>query len=242
MRTIYLIMLVMISFKLCSAQRLRNSAAYFKTPGRVGIYVATRIESPRHSSSGLGGLGGAIGGALDAAANAAINKNKTLDKFDTVLYKIDDRLNPEDTVLRVYELIYTLKGKTVVRLNDELDISSLPAFQSHDKAKKYSSVDVRSLKDKLQLDEVLVVFVEYGVKASYKYGMEISRNGRCEITSELVSTSDNSLAMQNTSFAYERVKGEWNVPPDYANLARTIKMAIRECIGREKLEYDKLGR
>jgi hypothetical protein len=65
--------------------------------------------------------------------------------------------------------------------------------------------------------------------------------GRCEISTELVSTSDNSVVIRETSLAYDHIKGVWDLPPDYLKLRGSIQAAIREVMATEKKKYDKVG-
>ena len=211
-------------------QRLKKSAEYFKSPGKVGILVQTVINTDKASSvSGFGLIGGVAG--------AVIGHAKSTDKFDTVLTVLEPRLDPIDTAKAVYQNLYSQKGKSVVMIED-IDPKSFPDFIAPKGTdKKYLRKDVQSLKEKYQVDDLVLIIIDYGIEVHYKYGIETYREGVSRVNTNIISLRDNSFIVNEGTPGAVRIVGKWNVPPEYENVTQAIKRAIRKSITNDVAKY-----
>lgn len=213
-----------------SGQRLKKSAEYFNTPGKVGILVQTVINTDKASSaSGFGLIGGVAG--------AVIGHAKSTDKFDTVLTVLEPRLDPIDTAKAVYQEVYSRKGKTVVMI-DDIDPKSFPDFIAPKGTdKKYLRKDVQSLKEKYGVEDLVLIIIDYGIEVHYKYGIETYREGVSSVNTNIISLRDNSFIVNEITPAAVRISGKWNTPPGYENVTAAIQRAIRKSIANDVAKY-----
>ncbi len=223
--------LIMVGFiSICDAQRIKTSSTYFHSPSKVRIIVATQIGYfGRTGSSGLGLLGGVLSTTTKPSGG----------KYQAALDALEPTLNPTEKVKEFYKNLFIGFGKNAIIIDEKMDPTVLVDFKSpKGSGKKYYEKDIRFLKDKYQVDNVLLVGVNYGVRSIYSYGVvEQNRRGMASINTEIVDVSDNSYIVTDGSQYWEKIDGDWDTPPAYENLKKSIAAAIDNGLSKEKERY-----
>lgn len=221
-----------------NGQKIKKNATYFKSPSKVGILVVahatylltsggvlTTTQTTYQLTSGGG------------PAGAGISPAKSTNKYVEALYILEPQINPSEKIIEVYKDLYTQKGKSVVVIQENLDSLNLQEFVPPKTGKKYYKKDLRFLKEKFQIDEILIVSVAYGVSVSEAFGVEVNQLGMCSVQTEIINLNDNSFVMRELTGAIEKIQGDWNTPPAYDKLKTSIQTAIEEFIAKEKEKY-----
>jgi len=197
------------------------SADYFQSEKKVGIIQVTNdINIFKEGSQGL----------LDMALTPG---NKYKEPLDIV----DKEINPEIKISELYQEIFNTNNKSLKIIDATIDFDNLEKFQKPESEKDFYKFDLRDLKTKYNIDELLLVYVNYGLLISYYGFIETGRLGYCQISSEIINLDDNSLIYKNQSISRETMKGKWNTPPQYENLTNTIKKAIDNSIQQEQSKF-----
>src|SRR5579871_3706033 len=200
------------------AQKLKNATEYLQKKSRVGILLQTSID---HREK-LGSHGGLVSVAMSASSS------KKASKYDAPLKFVEPQVDPRAKLVTLYTNVLSKKGKEVVALNLNIDSLKLKEFEKPKDKVKYFEQDLRFLKDKFALDEILVVVVDYGLKITYSYGMEIRRDGLCDIKSDMVDLATNSIIYKEFTHVTSHIHGDWDTPPQYENLKACIVEAVDE--------------
>ena len=226
--SIYLFLL--ISFFGCVKPVLLSNT-YFRGQSRVGLYlVVNNIEHFKcRSYPGLGGLGVIINDVL-ALSNHS--------KYRKAFIEIDASLNPTEKIKNMYTQTFESKGKDIKNIDTLIsDNKPLNTFEVPNSTKKYFNIDLRFIKEKYQLDELLVVNVTYGIYSEYVYGLESTRAGFTVIRPTLINLSDNSIMYNKRTYVKLPFEEEWEMPPAYENLKRGILASIDTAVVIEKSKY-----
>jgi hypothetical protein len=204
-------------------------SGFFKSQSRTGFILMCKMESTGSSSSGGGGLAGAL-------VSSALQP-KT--KYDIALQTLQPVLVPNERIKQLYMETFLSKGKILHFIEDPtFNPNDLDYFNGDkDSTKKYFKKEIRFLREKYQIDELLLVFVQYGMYAKYSYGIETARYGKMYIKANIINLSDNSLLYKDGTSVLIPIKGEWRTPPEYENMRNGISKAIEQAIAKEKLKY-----
>jgi hypothetical protein len=221
LRKISLICLIVILSYSC-ATTIPLSQNYFQSKKKVGLLLrVSKISKMRTGSQGL----------LDLALTSG-------DKFKIPLETIEPKINAKEKFNSLYTNIFSQKGKQMIVLNetskDSIDKNLKKFVKPTDSGgKKYFKYDMRFMKAKYGIDELLVSDVNYGILVSYYSMIEIGKNGHAVLSTVIVNLDDNSLLYSNPSTATTEIKGKWNVAP-YNDLENSINEAINLTIEQEK--------
>ena len=192
------------------------SVDYFQSEKKVGIIQIT-------NDIGVSKLGSQ--GLIDVLLTSQ-------EKYKVPLTIVDEEINPAIEISDMYQEIYNSNNKSLQIIDDTIDFKSIAKFQKPESDKIFYKFDLRYLKSKHNIDELLLVNVVYGLEIEYAYGLIVAaRRGQCQISSEIINLDDNSLIYNHKSYSRENMKGKWNTPPTYEMLKYTIKMAIDKSIG-----------
>lgn len=223
MKTKTIIIILVSAFLTSCMTTIPLSDNYFTSTKKVGIIqLKNEITNYRQGSQGL----------LDMALTQG-------NKYQEPLRIIDENIQPFQEIFNTYEAIYKRKGKELIILDGGINFDAWKRFPTNTGAsnKKYYKYDLRHLKEKYDIDELLLVDVKYGVLVNYYSFAEIGRYGYCNISSIIVDLSDNSLQYKNASEVSKQVKGKWKTPPKYEKLQNGIDAAIVEAIKMEKMKF-----
>lgn len=196
------------------------SADYWNKQTKVGIWVNVNPASKfREGSQGL----------LDLALTSG-------DKYQPVLAYVEKNQNPKQNLIDIYTEALKAKGKDVVLITDSFDYKTAAKFDKsgQDQNKKFAKYDLRALKAKYGIDEVLFTEVNYGLMISYYSMIETGRSGYSSINSKIVNLTDNSLIMDNYNTQITPLKGKWDVPPAYENVSTNVKTTLDKAYEAEK--------
>jgi hypothetical protein len=209
------------------ATKIPLSSNYINSQSRLGLILNSKLESTGSSSGGGLGLVGAL------ASNALQPKTK----YDDALNTIGPYLNPDEKIKQLYIDAFSGKRKQIIVVDELLDAKQLKDYKVPKTSKKYFEKDLTYLKDRYQIDEVLIVTVRYGLYSRYKYGIETARYGKAYIYPEIIDLSDNSIIYKDATRALTLIRGEWKTPPAYDNLKSGISKSIEQAISTEKAKY-----
>jgi hypothetical protein len=205
------------------ATKVPLSSNYFKSENakKVGLIInINKISVTRNGAQGV----------LEMVATPG-------NKFKEALYVIENEVNPKEKLKKMYIDIFASKGKILVFSDETLDPNKLKPFDAPDSQKKYSKNDFRYLKMKYNLDEILLIDVDYGMLLSYYSFAVINRQTFINIRSEIINLSDNSLFYKDNSRFIADLNKTWDTPPSYNNLKLSLEDAILNVTGIEKGKY-----
>jgi hypothetical protein len=188
--------------------------AYFSTPGKVGIYVKAEINID----------------AIWLHTNRTGADDQTKSKYYQSLKAIGPKLDIVGQLNKFYKDIYESKGKTVVMI-DTLN-ATLDNFSNVD-----DKIDLRPLKEKLQVDELLFVHVRYGIRSVIQFGHEISAETKASIRPALIDLDDNSVIMKDRSYVESVLSPSWDTPPAYGNMLYDIQEAFKKAMAEDGKKY-----
>ena len=195
------------------------NAEYLNKPSKVGIFV--HVNDPKKHREGSQGL-------LDLAVTSG-------DKYQPMLDLAKEKITFRDELISIYSESLKAKGKEVVIIDEVFDPKIAAKFKG-DKAegKKYSYYDLRNLKEKYGVDDVIFVNVNWGVLISYYSMIETGRAGYIYLDNNVVNTADNTLYFAQNNVKMEIIKGKWNTPPNYENAFGKIADAVNKAIEVER--------
>lgn len=213
--------ILVILFAAGCAVNVPLSTDYFQSEKRVGIIlIKNDITTFKEGSQG----------ALDHLLTLG-------NKYREPLEIVDKEINPNIIISELYQEIFKSNSKQLQTIDESINFKNLEKFQKPESEKIFHKYDLRYLKPKLEIDELLLVNVNYGLIINYYSIIEIGRMGYCKISSEIINLDDNSIIYKNQSISKETMKGKWKTPPLYENLKNTIKKAIDNSIQQEKSKY-----
>ncbi len=204
------------------------SNTFFENNKTVGIvYIIDSINVYRSGSQGL----------LDMALTSG---NGYMEPLSIIESKVD----PTDKVKVLHNNFLTSKNKKFIEIDYKFEKENLVKFKAPDDSNneskiKYHNYDLRHLKEK-GIDELIIINVKYGLLVDY-YSFHVNgRYGHCIINSEIVNLDDNSILYKNYVIAKsDRIKGEWETPPNYEKLEISINNAINSAINQEEVNLNK---
>ena len=222
-KKIALLLLCLVTLTNCSEKILLPNS-YYDNSNKVGVlYIIDSIKTTTTGDQSL--------------FEMIVTGTK---RFNKPLKLIDEKINPKLDIKNLYSNIYNEKNKTLTEIDYKLDISRLNEFTKPSKSKKkYYRYDLRFFKSK-EIDELLIVKVEYGLLVSYDGLIEDELFGNCKIESKIIDLNDNSIIFNDFSTFSEKIKDGWGKnPPEYPNLKNAILSAIQKTIDIEKDKFKK---
>lgn len=159
-------------------------------------------------------------------------------KFKIAVDSIENDVKPNEEIKKMYLDIFASKSKSITLIEENIDFKQVPSFETTDTQKKYSRKNFTFLKEKFGFDEVLVADVDYGMILSYYSFAVINRQMYMSIKSEIVNLTDNSLIFKENSRFVADIEKEWNTPPAYENLKKSLKNAETQTLELEKAKFN----
>ena len=195
------------------------NAEYLNKPSKVGIFV--NVNDPQKFREGSQGL-------LDLAVTSG-------DKYQPMLDLAKEKITFKDELIAIYSETLKTRGKEVIIIDEKFDGKTAAKFKGDKiEGKKYSYYDLRSLKEKYGVDDVIFVNVNWGVIISYYSMIETGRAGYIYLDNNVVNTTDNTLYFAQNNVKMEIIKGKWNTPPNYENALGKISEAVNKGIEVER--------
>lgn len=223
MNKISLLLLVSIITILGScATKVPMNQSFFSDK-KVGIMVS--VDSISTLKAGSQGL-------LDMAISSGRKYKEALQYASTIV-------KPKEAFQEVITNNLSAKNKPFIIVDDKINFTEFAKFsKSEDSSNnKYYKHDLRSLKDKYGVDEMIIVNIKYGLQISY-YGMiETGKAGNVIVYTDVVNLNDNSIYYKDYDQSLVNLKGKWDVSPDYKNLTTTIQAAVDDVLTKYKTKY-----
>jgi len=204
----------------CAVKKYTVSPAFYTSGSDLGLIMVTNDITTRRS--GASGLGAAL---ID------------YHKYDAPLEAVDPGLDPDKKFRRMYLSLFESKGKNISLVDDMFDEDQFAEFVAPDKNKKYFKHDIRSLKDKYKVDELMIVTVDYGLNQNYSGAFEAGKGGYSHVVSSIIDLDDNSIIYKGETWGNGKLKSKWDTPPDYEYLREAIDAAINQAVETEKNKY-----
>lgn len=97
---------------------------------------------------------------------------------------------------------------------------------------KYAPYDFRFLQGRYNVEYALILDpISFGVERSYHgFFPTDAPKGFARVSFYLVNLSNNSIVAECHTAEQDIVKGEWDTPPEYSNLIKSIKAALAKAI------------
>jgi len=217
---IYHLLIVILIFSGCTVKKYVLSPEFYSSGSNVGLIVITNDISTLRSGQG----------ALDKALTR-------MDKYAMQLQTVKPKLNPESQFKDLHLSLLKSKGKNITLVDEEFDEGQFEKFEKPDNNKKYFNKDIRSLRDKYQVDELMIASISYGLNINYYGVIEMGKGGYSHIISQIINLNDNSIIYRSESWGGGALKSKWDTPPDYEYLRIAIATAIYKSIELEKTKY-----
>lgn len=220
MKKINFLSLVALLFILVSCvTNVPMNAEYFQKPSKVGIFV--NVNDPQKFREGSQGL-------LDLAVTSG-------DKYQPLLDHVNKEIKFKNELIDIYSETLKTRGKEVVVIDEKFDPKTAEKFKGNkEESKKYYNYDMRYLKEKYGVDDVVFVNVNWGAMISYYSMVETGRAGYAYVSNRVINLKDNSLYFANDNPQTEIIKGKWNTAPDFANAKGRIEQAVKKAIEVER--------
>lgn len=214
------------------AQLAPEKKTFFNYQSKVGlVLIVDSIQYIKTKHTPVGMSFGII------PVTVSSKKKKPSSKYSHALKTVAAKVDPTQAIKDLYLNMYPLKQKTISLLEISIDSGATKFKGVKVEGKQYYKNDVRSLKDKLQIPEILVVHVQYGLISGYSLGIELYRNCFAIIETQLINLRNNQIIFKENTDRAINVNA-WNTPPNYDNLKNTISKAIEDAIERERKKYE----
>jgi hypothetical protein len=159
-------------------------------------------------------------------------------KYTEPLKTVEPFVKPTEKVKNEIEKILGSKNKQFEFINEKIDFETMKKFEKPSSGGNYYKRDLRELKAKYNVDELMIVNAKYGILVTYIKGLiEAKREGYSNINTSIVNLNDNSLLFQDNTKSLQKIQGEWKTPPNYDNLKNAIQVAIDASLLAYKLNF-----
>ncbi len=229
MKKIFLSFLLVICITSCSIRFLPLKPEYFASGKRLGLLILTDKIQYTGDGEGLGAV----------LTSDVTNKVGLGSKFRTALNKIGPDVNPSDTIKDFYLQFFTSKGMNIIPIDEKIDYSlqTLNDYGPASKNKIFFKKDLRFLKDKYPINEVLLVRVSYGAVRKYYSRGEVFRSAMTGLFPVIVNLNDNSIVYKNENTGYNSIpQGNFETEKGLSSLANSVKVSTDSAIYLEN-EY-----
>lgn len=215
-QNIFLATICILTFSSCVVKQ-KLTKEYFSEQRRVGLIVVDNgIQKFKAGGQGL----------LDMA----FTQGK---KYLPAIEKAGAQVSVKDSVDLLYTKIFESKNMSITILDEEIDFDQLDHSQKLESNKKYSKYDYSFLKNKYNIDDLLLVEPKYGLLISYQGFVEIYRETLCQLDTQIINLEDNTLEYKDNPYYKIRIKKEWKEAPDYKSFINKIKQTISKCMEKE---------
>ena len=204
----------------CAVKKYSVNPGFFTSGKDMGLVLVTNDIGTRRSGQ--------------SALGAVVTK---YDKYDAQLQAVDPKLDPGKKFERMYLNLFKSKGKNITLVDHEFNDGQFEKFEKPDNNKKYYKSDIRSLKEKYNVDELMIVTVDYGLNQNYSGMFEAGKGGYSHIVSQIIDLNDNSIIYEGETWGNGKLKSKWDTPPDYEFLREAIDAAINQAVETEKTKY-----
>lgn len=209
-KKVFLALVAMISLTSCVSKIAMDKQSFYKEK-KIGVIVTQ--DSMSIYRAGAQGL-------LDMAISSGR-------KYKEPLKQISPQFNPKENILKVIEQKFAENGKNYIIINDVINLKDFPKYEVASKDDdKFLKQDVRSLKTKYDIDQLMLIKINYGLSISY-YGMiETGRFSTTSLFTQIINLDNNQIIFRDPYENLIPIKGKWNEPPHYENLSGHIKKSI----------------
>jgi len=219
-RIFLLISLLTLIATSCAVKKYTVSPAFYTSGSDLGLIMVTNDITTRRSGASV--LGAAL---ID------------YHKYDAPLEAVDPKLDPEKKFRRMYLSLFESKGKNITQVDDQFDREQFPKFPTPDKSREYFEYDLRPLKEKYNVDELMIVTVDYGLNQNYSGAFEAGKGGYAHVASSIIDLHDNSIIYKGETWGNGKLKSKWDTSPDFEYLREAIDAAINQAVEIEKTKY-----
>jgi hypothetical protein len=162
---------------------------YLVSPSRLGFIVIPELTT-RNGAIGVGPAGNIISSVFTP-----------VNKYTATLNTIAPHIDPMNKVTMMYLEAFESKGRKLIPVNFSLNDKRIADFniQNTNGLKKYYEKDLRFFRGDLEIDELLIVKVQYGLEVQYAYGIETSKSCYTSIKTHIVNLRDNSIIYRDNT-------------------------------------------
>ena len=218
-KLINVLIIILISSS-CAVKKYTLDPGFYSSVSDLGLVLIKNDISTRRSGQ--------------SALGKAVTDNT---KYDTQLTAVDSKLHPEKKFKTMYSNLFESKGKTIKVVDVEFDKEQYGVFSSPGGDKEYYESDIRSFKDKYNIDELMIVTIDYGLNQNYSGMFEAGKGGYAHIMTQIVNLTDNSVIYKAETWGNGRLENDWDTPPDFEPLRMAIDAAINQAVESERARY-----
>jgi hypothetical protein len=184
----------------------------FYNEKKVGVIV--QVDSINRFKEGAQGL-------LDMAISSGA-------KYKDALSYIGTQVKPEPYFRTALIGKLDNQNKSYIFIEDKIDLNSFSKFDKseNDSKVKYYDKDLRSLKDKYNVDQLIIVDVRYGLTIGYYSMIETGKGGSSYVRTDIIDLENNSVLYRDVFVKTISFSGKWNTPPHYDKLKENIEQAV----------------
>lgn len=184
-----------------------------KVKERIGVIF--RINGPFeiHSNTIFG----------TASAKDSISKESKY--YDAIMFLKSEKANPTSIIKEFYINSIRLEGYDLVVIDEELNEKNFPFFES--KKNKYFDLNIKVLKEKYNVDKVLIVFGGFGFEIE-NFG---DKRTNIALNNFIVNTNTNIIEKRFYIGNIKNIKKDNLLnPPDYPNIVESMNRLLDERI------------
>lgn len=187
-------------------------AESFYNDKTVGVYVVS--DSINRFKSGSQGL-------LDMAISSGA-------KYKEPLQYIGSQIDAKSLFVSAAQSTLSEKSKSYIIIDDKIDFEGFSKFEKPDSKDKtkYSSKNLTALKNKYNVDQLMIVHIKYGLTIGYYSMVETGKGGSAYISVEVIDLNTNELLYKDNITTFENFTGQWKNPPYYPELKENIEKAL----------------
>lgn len=150
------------------------------------------------------------------------------EKYIKPLLALAPDINSKKRFTNHIEKVLKSKNKQF-KFVDEMDFKNLKRFKGATGGnKKYYKLDLTKLKSKYDVDELMIVYVNYGLSVTYIYKgtTEYQKSAYSLNHFTIVNLQDHSILFEEIGYSMEIIPPKSDVPPNYENLKTPIIKAL----------------
>lgn len=217
---LFSVLMVIVCFSSCVSYK-PFTKDYYENGKKVGILIVVHNASMKSR-------------AYNGASSILSKPQK---KYREAIQVVQDNINTDELIKKPFEAIfkYSFKNKDYMVLPDTINLDIFETFKGEKERKvPYFRKDVRSLKKKYSVDEILFIDVNYGLEVQHSGLIEAERKCYCDIFTRIISTEDNQVYYSDISLEDYDIIGKWKTPPGYKEILYSVKRSIRRAVAVQK--------
>lgn len=196
------------------------------------------ITAFSQNSKGKIGVVFNISGPFKIFRNAVYNitaNDKNLEEderfYDVVQFLGTPKGNPRPLIEEYYKKLLSEKGYEVITINETINEENFPKFSEKQKKTKFYELDIRSLKNKYNVDKLIIVKGQYGLEVEMIGAFGGDKRTNIGFSNYFVDTNSNIVEKEFYVMNIKNIRKKDLInPPDYPNVTESMNRLLNERI------------